>query len=146
MERINEKIIENLNLTYLDSVGVSFEFKDVFDKKAFNLCYKGNPIQDCSYAEQVIAMVKLSDYLMTYLGINYPMFIDNAECITSLPSIDSSRQIVSMQVAEGYELSVYEDTCIREVKTLKTMPRVDKKDLIKTRVLGADFSYYQAEV
>lgn len=140
IERLNEKIIENLNTPNLKKQGVSFEFEDIFSKKAFNILYKGNPIMDCSYAEQVTASIILSDYLMTYLGLNYPIFVDNSECITKMPTVDKNRQLVSMQVAEGYELSVYTDTCIKELKTLKTMPRVNKGSLIKTRIVGGAFN------
>lgn len=139
LERVNEKIIEKLNLAELKKLGLSFEFTDLFDKKTFSICYNGNLLEDCSYAEQVNAAIKLCDYLMGYLDMNYPMFIDNAECITTLPKVDANRQLISMQVAYGYELSYYEDTCIREVKTLKTMPKVDKTDLVRTRILGDAF-------
>ena len=139
MERINEKIIENLNLESLTNNNISFAFKDLFDKNSFIIAYNGNSIEDLSYAEQVRVGICLADYLLKYLGFNYPIFVDNAECITSLPTVDNSRQLISMQVAYGYELCVYGEKEITEVKTLKTMPRVDKSKLIKSRIIGSCF-------
>ena len=139
MDRLNEKIIEALNLEPLTDNNVAFAFKDLFDKNSFIISYKGNAIEEASYAEQVNAGIILTDYLLTYLGYNYPIFIDNAECITTLPKVDDSRQLISMQVAYGYELSVYGEKSITEVKTLKTMPKVDKASLVKTRILGSAF-------
>lgn len=138
IENFNKKIIVNLNLDkYIDNFKI--QFKNVYGKDDFTIIYKDSPIDTCSYSEQVICGIKLTDYLMEQLGIDFPIFIDNAECITSFPELRKHRQLISMTVAKGFELSKYVGDKIVNLKTLETMPKIDKESLIVTRLLGGRF-------
>jgi len=138
IENFNKKIIENLDLDkYIDNFKIQFE--NVYGKDDFTIIYKDSPINTCSYSEQVICGIKLTDYLMQQLGIDFPIFIDNAECITSFPELRKHRQLISMTVAKGFELSKYVGDKIVNLRTLETMPKIDKESLIVTRLLGGRF-------
>lgn len=149
----NKDIEKNLNYveefyeTILSEIGIekrvpdiTFSFKDALGNTDFQILYKGVPLKECSFAEQVKAGIQLSDYLMEYIGISYPMFIDNAECITELPKlIGTNRQLVSFTVERDVNLSRYVDDVVEDLKTLETMPRGHIKNRVKTRLLGTSF-------
>lgn len=136
LEKMNESILSNINKNNLN---IEVKFKNKYDKDEFNLMFNDIPYENCSYSEQICSSLLLTDNLMNFLGLNYPVFIDNAECITSLPTLKNFHQIVSLQVAKGYELSRYVDNHIEELKSLKALPMVDKETLVTTRILGKNF-------
>ena len=132
-----EAMLEELNINSLPDIKILF--KDALDAPCFQIQYKGVPIQECSFAEQVKAGIIISDYLMYALDINYPIFIDNAECITNMPDVIEPRQFVSFTV-ENCELSRYNDDEIENIETLETMPRNRLKKRTRVRLLCTDFS------
>lgn len=134
-----EAVLSELGITNVVP-DLKISFKDKLDKDDFIVTYKDVPIKDCSFAEQVKAGILLSDFLMFYLDINYPIFIDNAECITSMPELIDSHQLVSFTVEQGIGLSRYVGDVVENLETLETMPRSHIKGRVKTRILGGDFS------
>lgn len=156
IEELNEdiKAIEK-NLSYVDEfyetilseIGIEkkvpdikLSFKNALGEPEFQILYKDVPLRECSFAEQVKAGIQLSDYLMEYVGLSYPMFIDNAECITELPPlIGKFRQMVSFTVEKDVKLSRYVDDVVEDLVTLETMPRGHIKGRVKTRLLGTGF-------
>ncbi len=146
---IEKKIsyVEEFYETVLSEIGIEkrvpdikFSFKDALGESDFQILYKDVPLKECSFAEQVKAGIQLSDYLMEYIGLSYPMFIDNAECITELPTmIGSYRQMVSFTVERDVSLSRYVDDVVEDLVTLETMPRGHIKGRVKTRLLGTNF-------
>ena len=135
-----EVVLNEINITS-KVPDLALSFKDSLGKEAFEIRYKGVPLAACSFAEQVQAGILLSDFFMHYVEINYPILIDNAECITSIPKLlNEFHQMVSFSVEKGISLSRYVGDVVEDLKTLKTMPRGHIKGRVKTRLLGTDFS------
>lgn len=135
-----DAILGEINITSLVP-DIKLSFKDKLDKDDFQILYKDVPVKECSFAEQVRAGILLADFLMNYVDINYPIFIDNAECITELPNLlNDFHQMVSFTVEKGFSLSRYVGDVIENLQTLETMPRSHMKSRVKTRLLGTDFS------
>lgn len=138
IDNFNNKLIEKINLDkYVNDIKI--QYKNSLGKKDFKIVYKDAPLETCSYSEQVLCGIKLTDFLMSKLKIDFPIFVDNAECITTFPTLTKPRQLVSMSVAKGFELSKYVDDKIVNLRTYKTMPKVDKESLIVKRLIGGRF-------
>lgn len=118
--------------TYLKNVKIQLTEKTTEgkEKDVFNILYKGKDINICSNAEQIKAGLEISQMIMSLTGVSYPLFIDNAESITKLPQSEKIQQIITMAVQKGYELSTVEGAIARNVKTKKTMPRIDRKSVV----------------
>lgn len=140
VEDFYQVILSEINITS-KVPDLELSFKDSLGKDAFEIRYKKVPLNDCSFAEQVQAGILLADFLMDYVDINYPIMIDNAECITSIPKLlNDYHQMVSFTVEKGVSLSRYVGDVVEDLKTLATMPRGHIKGRVKTRLLGTDFS------
>lgn len=74
------------------------ELKDCFD-----IMYKGKPLNICSTAEQIKVGLEISGMIAALKGIEYPVFVDNAESITSYNT--SAKQIIEVRVEEGVNLT-----------------------------------------
>ena len=135
-----EEILKQIDITSIVP-DIKLSFKDKLGNDDFQILYKEVPIKECSFAEQVRAGILLADFFMNYVDINYPIFIDNAECITELPKLlNDFHQMVSFTVEKGISLSRYVGDVVENLKTLETMPRSHVKGRVKTRLLGTDFS------
>ena len=76
-------------------------------KNAFIFTYDGKDYRWLSTSEKIRAGMEVSDMLRNITGCNYPTFIDNAECITSMQKVQG--QILLAYVKKGAILSVAEN-------------------------------------
>lgn len=134
-----ELVVKEIN-SRLDKVSIQLLDKatDGSDKEVFYVRYDGKNINTCSNTEQVRAGIELHKMLTDLTHLKYPLIIDNAEGITILPSgIKSFHQTITLAVVKGYDLSyVGEDNIVTNVKTLKTMGRLNPEDICVYRVFG----------
>lgn len=75
------------------------ELKDCFD-----IFYDKKPVAICSLSEQIRAGLELVGMISATEEISYPVFLDNAESITSYQT--AAEQIIEVQVSKGKKLSL----------------------------------------
>ena len=109
------------------------------EKNVWEVFYKDIPIQNCSASEIILAGLEVNKMIKAS-GLDYPLFIDNAESLTKLPKeADEINQIVSFVVAKDYALSVFKEDVIVDIATMETMPRKNKEEVTVFRLLGTLF-------
>ena len=81
-------------------------------KPTFKLLYEGREFQVLSGAERVKAGLEISNLIINLLGLQFPIFIDNAESITHYNKPNT--QIIEARVVEGQELKVEQSSLNKE--------------------------------
>lgn len=98
---LNEIVSKGLNK-------VRIEIQKTVDDKikpAFDIFYENKEIYICSTAEQIKAGIEVSTMLRELMGLDYPMFIDNAESITQIEIKEDIQHIIS-RVVKGSPLKL----------------------------------------
>ncbi|MCY6372421.1 AAA family ATPase [Clostridium ganghwense] len=91
---------------YLDKVTLQFEklTKDGELKDDFKILYEGREFNILSNAERIKAGLEISNLIMNVMDLKLPIFIDNAESITTFNKPDT--QLILAKVAEGKKLEI----------------------------------------
>jgi len=74
-------------------------------KAVFELLYQGKPYKSLSYSEQIRVGLEIASLFNIVTGAGYPVFVDNAESITSFDE-PATIQLFTAHVVEGQELQV----------------------------------------
>lgn len=95
-----EQHLNRVSIKLFDVTKSTGEVKDVF-----KILYDGKEYKSLSLSERIRCSLEIANMINKVTGLNYPVFIDNAESIThyDLPITD---QIFTSTVVKGTELSV----------------------------------------
>lgn len=143
LDAFDNKVIENLSLNKHSNLECSF--KNEYGKEVFEVKYNGVKISSCSFAEQIKGGLELADYISDTLNISLPVVVDNAECITALPTLKKIKQIVSLTVVKGQTLASYEGDTPKDVYTMATLPKLNYDEVHDDRRLIRGFNLDIAE-
>ncbi|WHH59125.1 AAA family ATPase [Petroclostridium sp. X23] len=94
-----DKYLDKVSLKLYELVKSTGELKGTF-----KLMYEGREFQVLSGAERIKAGLEISNLIINLLGLQFPIFIDNAESITHYSKPDT--QIIESRVVEGQKLMV----------------------------------------
>ena len=99
-------------------------------KETFIVTYKGKNVRACSNSEQLLAGLEIINALAESTGLEYPVLVDNAECILSIDINDypNIKQFVFALVADE-NLSIWDGKNLIDIETGALMPR-SKEQLI----------------
>lgn len=111
-----EKHLFRVTIRLQRTIESTGELRDCFD-----IFYDGKPVAICSLSEQIRAGLELVGMISAAEGISYPVFLDNAESITSYQT--AAEQIIEVQVVKGKELSVVSDQGKENVIKGSSLPR-----------------------
>lgn len=91
---------------YLDKVEIQFEEmnKEGELKDKFKINYEGKEFNKLSNAEKIKAGLEIANLLMNIQNLHFPIFLDNAESINEIPSLDT--QMIIAKVTEDKEVKV----------------------------------------
>lgn len=109
IKEYNQKYVELLRKgiqQYLDKVSIVIQeiTKDGEIKDAFELYYEGKEYKLLSASEKIRVGLEISNLIMNSLDISLPVFIDNAESITSYNF--PKGQVIEAVVARGKKLTI----------------------------------------
>lgn len=123
----------------LDKVSIQLSEKgtDGKEKEVFNILYNGKNTNICSCSEQIKTGLEVYSMLSELSRLQYPLIIDNAEAITTLDNmVKDFTQVITMTVMKGRDLCFAQGDVLVDVKTRKTMPRMEESEMSVNRILG----------
>jgi hypothetical protein len=93
-------------------------------KEVFIVTYKGKNVRACSNSEQLLAGLELVNALAEATGFEYPVLVDNAECILNIDPSDypNIHQFIFAVVADE-NLSIWDGGMLQDIKNGTLMPR-----------------------
>ena len=107
------------------------------EEEVFNILYNGKNTNICSCSEQIKRNLEVYSMLSELSRLQYPLIIDNAEAITALPNmVKDFTQVITMTVMKGRNLCFAQGDVLVDVKTRKTMPRMEESEMSVNRILG----------
>lgn len=93
-------------------------------KEVFIVTYKGKNVRACSNSEQLLAGLELVNALAEATGFEYPVLVDNAECILNIDVSEypNIKQFIFAIVANE-NLSIWDGAMLQDIKNGTLMPR-----------------------
>lgn len=105
-ERIKYTEIENRANTIFDYVSVKMFNKQINGgyESVCDITHEGVPFPSVNTAGKILCGIDVINTLSNHFGFSIPIFIDNRESVTDIPSSDS--QIINLVVSEDEELLI----------------------------------------
>lgn len=75
-------------------------------KDTFKFTYEGRPYVCLSGSEHIKAGLEVAELVKRLVGVNYPVFIDDAERVTAIDNVRPGGQVFLARVAKGVPLTV----------------------------------------
>ena len=99
-------------ISLYDVVKTSGEVKDVF-----KFTYEGRPYICLSGSERIRAGLEVAELVKSLVGVDYPVFIDDAERVPVIDNVRPSGQIFVAKVVKGVKLSVQTASAVPAAQT-----------------------------
>lgn len=125
LNRFLEKHLNAVSIKLEKTVQSTGEIKDCFE-----ILYEEKELKICSTSETIKAGIELSHMIRELSGLDYPVFVDNGESITSYDV--SATQVIETQVVKDKKLSALKGGTEKEIiPTPKTKVTV-KQNTVNT--------------
>lgn len=122
---------------HLNSVSIKLE-KTVQStgeiKDCFEILYKEKELKICSTSETIKAGIELSHMIRELSGLDYPVFVDNGESITSYDV--SATQTIETKVVKDKKLSVVKNGAEQEIVATPKKKATVKQSTVDTAELA----------
>ena len=102
----NEVILSNFNMENTSFILSDKSKSSISGKETLQIIYKGHAYKCLSSSERIRAGLEISALLRNLSGLDYPVFIDNAESITSISSRILPSQTFISKVVSKSELEI----------------------------------------
>lgn len=102
----NEVILSNFNMENTSFILSDKSKSSISGKETLQIIYQGRAYKCLSSSERIRAGLEISALLRTLSGLDYPVFIDNAESITSISSRILPSQTFISKVVSKSELEI----------------------------------------
>ena len=102
----NEVILSNFNMENTSFILSDKSKSSISGKETLQIIYKGRAYKCLSSSERIRAGLEISALLRNLSGLDYPVFIDNAESITSISSRILPSQTFISKVVSKSELEI----------------------------------------
>jgi DNA repair exonuclease SbcCD ATPase subunit len=110
------KYLKNVSLKLEKTIQSTGEIKDCFE-----VLYDGKELKVCSTSETIKAGLEISHMISQLCGLDYPVFVDNGESVTSYE--ETASQIIETKVVKDKKLSVVKDGKEVEISTIPLFPK-----------------------
>lgn len=119
INRTLSKHLNNVSLKLEKTVQTTGEIKDCFE-----ILYRDKELKICSTSENIRAGLEVSHMIRELSGLDYPVFVDNGESITSYE--ETASQTIETKVVKDKKLSILkngkeEEIIVLSTSTLKTV-------------------------